>query len=488
MSKDFSALVDQGLAFQRMAEQVADLSRLVDTLLEEVRLKDERIRLQDEVIRELREEVARLKRNSGNSSKPPSSDIAKPPKTRSADGKKRKIGGQPGHEKHERTSFPPGQIDEIKQLELSQCPDCGGALVLDRKAEPKVQQTVELPVCPVIVTEYQRPGFYCEHCKTTHFAPLPQGVGEGQLFGPRLVALTAFLKGSLHASYRGIQSFFSDALGLDVSLGLIPKMIQKASLSLALAYNELAMALRSEPLVHVDETGSKENGKRRWVWAFIAKQLSLFRYADTRSRLELDAVLEDFSGIRVSDFYPGYTKEDEARHQFCNAHLIRDIKFLTTLPDEKTRLFGEHLEKDFRALFKIWHQRDTSPKDTWLQTMQRILTRIRKRVDKAGYEGAARRLANRIRKYWLSIFRFVYEPDCPPTNNEAERALRHVAIDRRITQGTRGNKGKRWSERIWTARDTCIKQGRSLFDFLLKSLLATNTNTTPPTLLPITLT
>ena len=117
MSKDFSELVDQGLAFGRMARQVADLSRLVETLLEEVRLKDE-------VIRELREEVARLKRNSGNSSKPPSSDITKPPKTRSADGKKRKIGGQPGHEKHERVPFPPEQIDEIKPLELSRCPDC----------------------------------------------------------------------------------------------------------------------------------------------------------------------------------------------------------------------------------------------------------------------------------------------------------------------------------------------------------------------------
>ena len=478
MSKDFSELVDQGLAFGRMARQVADLSRLVETLLEEVRLKDE-------VIRELRLEVARLKRNSGNSSKPPSSDITKPPKTRSADGKKRKIVGQPGHEKHERVPFPPEQIDEIKPLELSRCPDCGGALVLNRKAEPKVQQTVELPMCPVIVTEYQRPGFYCEHCKTTHFAPLPQDVVEGRLFGSRIVALTAFLKGSLHTSYRGIQSFFSNVLGLDVSLGLFPKMIQKTSHSLALAYDELAMSLRSEPLVHVDETGSKENGKRRWVWAFIAKQISLFRYADTRSRLELDAVLEDFSGIRVSDFYPGYTKEDEARHQFCNAHLIRDIKFLATLPDEKTCSFGMHLEKDFRVLFKTWHQRDTLSQESWLQTMQRILTRIRKRVDKAGYEGAARRLANRIRKYWLSIFRFVYEPDCPPTNNEAERALRHVAIDRRITQGTRGNNGNRWSERIWTARDTCIKQGRSLFDFLLKSLLATTENTTPPTLLPI---
>ena len=75
-------------------------------------------------------------------------------------------------------------------------------------------------------------------------------------------------------------------------------------------------------------------------------------------------------------------------------------------------------------------------------------------------------------------------PGIDPTNNTAEQAIRFVVIDRRITQGTRGEKGQRWSERIWTVIATCSQQGCSVWDYLQATVQAYFTGGEVPTLLP----
>jgi len=102
----------------------------------------------------LEAEVARLRKNSSNSSKPPSSDIVKPPKPSSSFGrKKRRIGGQLGHPRHERPAFSPDQIDRTRAYELECCPDCGGRL--KRLADDRVIQQVEIVRQPVTVSEHR---------------------------------------------------------------------------------------------------------------------------------------------------------------------------------------------------------------------------------------------------------------------------------------------------------------------------------------------
>ena len=91
-------------------------------------------------------------------------------------------------------------------------------------------------------------------------------------------------------------------------------------------------------------------------------------------------------------------------------------------------------------------------------------------------------MAERFVQHGESYFRFITTPGIEPTNNLAEQAIRFVAIDRRITQGTRGQSGQTWCERIWTAVATCEGQGRSLFDFLCESVMAYFQGPTAPTL------
>ena len=161
--------------------------------------KDRRIAEQDQEIAELKallkaalEEIARLKKNSSNSSKPPSSDIVKPTKDKDRR-RKKKIGAQKGHKQHLREPFKPEQVDQTVELKLEACPKCGGTLKAT-KEPPKKHQQVELVEKPFLVTEFQQHQYWCEQCQCYHDAPLPPEVKRSGLFGKNLIALTAYLK------------------------------------------------------------------------------------------------------------------------------------------------------------------------------------------------------------------------------------------------------------------------------------------------------
>lgn len=175
-----------------MVKQVTiDLSRIEDpAAVEIIKFLLEENRLLRERIVSLEAEVARLKKNSSTSSKPPSSDITKPAHEQRQPGV-RKIGGQAKHVGKSRTMLPPEKVDKTQELKLEQCPECGDQLKETEDSEILIQQTIELREKPIEVTEYHRPGRWCDKCKKMHYAKLPAGVIEDQLCGPRLQALIA---------------------------------------------------------------------------------------------------------------------------------------------------------------------------------------------------------------------------------------------------------------------------------------------------------
>ncbi len=172
--------------------------------------------------------------------------------------------------------------------------------------------------------------------------------------------------------------------------------------------------------------------------------------------------------------------------QFCLAHLIRDIKFLTTLPGEADQRFGARLLIEFKRLFHFWHLREKIPKERFDRIMLRIKDRVLRLAEPCalGERSKSRTLAKRLVKHGESIFRFLFDPAVPPTNNAAERGIRTTVIDRRITQGSRSPMGREWNARIWTVLGTCRKQGRSAWQFLQNALSAYHFQTPAPSLLP----
>jgi transposase len=437
---------------------------------------------------ELETELARLRKDSSNSSKPPSSDIVKPPKPPCASGrKKRRIGGQPGHPRHERVAFPPEQIDAIRTYKLNRCPDCGGRLK-PMKGGAQVIQQVEIVRKPVRIVEHRAGAYWCVHCGRAHAAPMPAQVVKCGLMGPDLTALVAYLKGVCHASFSTVRKYLRDVMGVTISRGQLAKLIAKVSAALADPYQQLLNQLPSQPRLNVDETGHKDNGKPLWTWCFRAELFTLFKIQPSRGSAVLLKVLGDeFDGVLGCDYfsaYRKYMKDFGVAVQFCLAHLIREVKFLLTLPDPVTQNYAQRLLKALRQLFRIIHRREEMTPERF----QRALERARKAVLKVGRRAPARRqarnLAKRFRQHGAAYFRFITAPGMEPTNNLAEQAIRFVVIDRRITQGTRSEIGRQWNERIWTTIATLTQQGRSILAYLRDAFHAYLHNQTTPALLP----
>ena len=473
-----------------MREELEQLSHreliaLVGQLLERVEALEQRNA-------ELEAEVARLRKNSSTSSKPPSSDIVKPPKSaKGRSGKrgkrgKRKAGGQPGHAKHERTPFAPDQLDGEWEYTLDSCPDCGGDLK-SAQAEPRVVQQVELVDKPVRIDEHRAGAFWCPRCRKVHWAPLPAEVVKGGLVGPRLTAHIGYLKGACHASYTTIQKYISDVLGVPLSTGQLAKVIGKVTSALDPAYVELLAALPSAASLNVDETGHKDNGERYWTWCFRAHLYTLFRIDPSRgSEVLLDTLGKEFAGVIGADYFSAYRKymgDCGVLIQFCLAHLIRDVKYLTTLSDKATQKYGNNLLARLRQLFQVIHRRERMSGTAFQRALEKARKELVWTATHPPHTCAAGNLAERFRKHGDAYFQFITTPGIEPTNNLAEQAIRFVVIDRRITQGTRGATGRRWCERIWTTLATCAQQGRSAFEFLEQAVHAHFTGQSAPSLL-----
>ena len=480
---------------QQLTERVAKLEeKLLEAMERVARLEEENARLRDENAQlhqdnaRLQQQLAAACKDSSTSSKPPSSDIVKPKKPLPNGGKKRKKGGQPGHEQHLRSPFPPEAVDHFEPPTLDCCPDCGGRLVASR-CEPEVLQQVEITETPTVVTEHQGLAYWCPHCRKVHYAPMPETVVKAGLFGPRLTALVAFMKGVCHASFSTIRKFLRDVVRVQVSRGYLAKIVHKVSESLAPAYAELFERLPGEAVLNIDETGHKENGQKFWTWCFRAQMYTLFRIDKSRgSKVLVEVLGEEFNGVLGCDYFSAYRKymrDCDVLLQFCMAHLIRDVKFLLTLPGRKVQAYGQRLRDALRELFGAIHRREKMT----AAGFQKALEASREQVMKAATTRVpdakhARNLAKRFRENGEAYFRFITTPGIDPTNNLAEQAIRFVVIDRHITQGTRSEKGRRWCERIWTVMATCAQQGRAVFQFLLDSVQAHLCGTPPPSLLP----
>jgi transposase len=267
----------------------------------------------------------RTKYDSGNSSKPPSSDIVKPPKDHAKNKKrKRRRGGQPGHPRHERSPFPAEQVTRAHDHTRDCCPDCGGAL--DKADEaPRIIQQVEIKEVPIEIDEHRGHAPWCAQCQRVHYAPLPQPVVKAGLAGPNLTALVGFLKGVCHASFSTIRKFLRDVVKITISRGQLAKLIQKVSASLEATYAELLAALPNESVLNVDATGHRDQGKRLWTWCLRAPLFTLFRIDPSRGSDVLIQVLgEEFDGLLGCDYfsaYRKYMKDFDVRVQFCLAHL-----------------------------------------------------------------------------------------------------------------------------------------------------------------------
>jgi transposase len=478
-------------------EQLLDLVLVLIEQNRELSEQNRKLTAQNQMLIErnsqLQERVENLERrlhmNSTNSSLPPSSDPPstnkKPPRKNKK--RKRKRGGQKGHKGSCRQMLPEDQVDHFVDLTPCSCERCGGLKLKTDPNDPWRHQVVELQEILTQITEYRMHNGICKKCGHHTRASLPNEVSTRN-FGPKLESFVAYLSGSGHLSKRRIQELLQDVFKTSMSLGAISGCEATVSESLKVAYIEAHQAAEKVDIAHADESGWREGLSTAWLWVMVTNYLVVFMVDKRRSQEAAKRLLNKFDGILVCDRYGAYNIHKGLR-QFCWAHLLRHFYGFSELPGEAGRI-GEKLVSKTHTMFHWLHRvRDgTMERKDFKDRMQKLKVEIEdllilgKQCGQKNISGTCKQIMKKSHYLWI----FVEHEQVPPTNNEAERAIRKVVLWRKGSFGTQSERGSRFVERILTTISTCRKQGRSVFEFLTDSRLAHINRTPFPTLLPST--
>jgi transposase len=420
--------------------------------------------------REVAELKARLDKDSTNSSIPPSASHphAKPapPKPKS----KRRRGGQPGHDKHARALIPADQCQTIVPCLPAHCRRCGQPLS-GCDPQPLRHQVWELPDIQPVVNEYQRHRLVCA-CGCSTCGQLPAGVASGQA-GPRLAAFAGLLMACFRQSKRRAAQFLATILNQPASAAWMVLLQNRCAGALQPAYDELAATLPGQAVLHIDESPTKEGPARGWVWTVVAKTFTLFACRTSRGA--------DVPKQLLGENYPGIIHCDRAkmywrfgRLQWCWAHLKRDFQALIDDPCHTRKRLGRDLMRPTKELFALWRRvRDgTISRRTFVLRMQPIRHAVEMLLLRGYFDGRTRGICKELWKHRGHLWSFVDVEGVEPTNNAAERALRHAVIWRKLSFGTQSAAGSRFVERMLTVIETCRRAGRNAFAWLTAAVRA----------------
>lgn len=434
-----------------------------------------------ELLKQALEKIAylekQLKRNSKNSSKPPSTDQksntpdkeAKPPRDSRA-GKAR-------------PSFPPEKIDRHVQCKQDNCPHCGSSKIQLNGRSPEIIQQAELPAIKAIITEFQLQKYCCNECGKNSTACLPPGIPDSA-FGPKLMGLLATLTGVLHVAKREAVQLIKDLYDVDMGIGSVPNVEERVTAALDPVYDRIhKFVLEHKFCTHFDETGWRDRGKRHFVWLATCQQAAVYRIDRNRSAAAFKRLIEQETWMApaVTDRYAVYNSFP--KHQLCLAHLIREFKAYGER-DGPDKTIGQAIENELRLSCKI-HCEYRDGKIPLAQRNRQLGARKR-RVEYWLDDGLANGSDALAKICWSlledfdKLWTFTRILGMEPTNNMAERDLRKLVIWRKKSYGTRSERGKKFVERITTCAQTIRKQGKNVLHFIQNAVECLYSQILPP--------
>jgi transposase len=425
-----------------------------------------------------------------NSSVPPSSQHPHDKPVQSVKEKSaRNKGGQPGHPQRTRALIPSENCAEVILLTPSECRHCGAEL-RGQDPDPLRHQVWELPEIKPVVTEYQQQRLTCGCCGVSTCAELPSGVPTGQS-GPRLIALATLLMAYFRLSKRRTAAFFSMLLNQPCSVGHVVNMQNLGTSALRPCFHELVEALPLQSAVNIDETPTKQQTHKAWLWTFVATRFTVFGLRLSRSA----GILHDWLGLD----YEGVVGCDRARmyfffalRQWCWAHLKRDFQAISEFRGSagatRAAALGRQLLGRTNEMFHHWHRvRDgTLTRKGFkrhanrLQGLFYMLLEDGQQCGHAPTEATCQELLTHFDVLWT----FVDNENIEPTNNASERSLRHAVIWRKLSFGTQSVAGSRFLETLLTVIETCRQQNRSVFAFITDAVQRRLQHQPAPSLLP----
>lgn len=450
------------MAAAQLPQTVPECHAVIALLIERVKLLEERVNL-----------------DSNNSSKPPSSNGPGTLNRAQRRASQRKRGAQPGHKGHSRAMLDETEVDRLVDCKPEAVCECGGQVELT--GSPQRHQVFEVPPLRAQVDEYRLYSGRCAGCGKPHAGVLPAGVPKGQL-GPRALSLVGVLGTRYHLTQRKIRNLLDQLMGLSFSVGAISQAHGKVACALKAPVAQAAASLCSAEALWMDETHYPREGIANWVWAAVQPLLAVFAIYPSRARyVILDFIGEKCSATVTTDRYAGYAFIDTERRQICWAHLLRDLNRIGQRPGQAGRI-GRRLLGLGLVMFR---RRDKG--ELAGEKLDGLRLRMHAALQRGAQQQQCSRTANtcaNILKLWPALWTFTTNSTLVPTNNAAEQALRSIVLKRKISGPTRSLRGDQFLARGFSVHETCLRQGRDLWEFMHSAVHAFIANTAPPSLMP----
>jgi len=421
----------------------------------------------------------KVAKNSGNSSKPPSSDgLGKPPLKPMPQSLRKKTGKKPGGQtgRDGKTLLPVEQPDQIVTHRPESCWHCKVSLQEAHEVTYLRRQVFEMPKPSVVVTEHRAIKLRCSCCGKETQAPFPTDVLHPVQYGPHLLGFATYLHGVHLLPFARCAQIIQDITTASFSVGSLSQALSMATTNLEPFDRRLEKALDQVKHKHADETGSRIAGRLQWVHVRCTKTLCrLFRHTHRGATALED--LSGYSGCLMSDFYSSYVRLC-CSHQFCGAHLLRELTFAHEVLGQ---CWAGSLKVVIEQMVSCCHRAReegatsvsnagilASAFDRWVQEglesnpLPTSPPRKRGRLAK----GKVRCLLERLRDFRSQYLAFLFDLSLPFTNNEAERDLRMWKVKGKISGCFRTIAGADAFCRLRSYILTCQKQGMRLIDCL----------------------
>jgi transposase len=375
--------------------------------------------------------------------------------------------------------------DEEVPRKPTACRRCGAALA-GSDPQPLRHQVIDLPAIKPHVTEYQLHRLPCPRCGTSTCATLPEGVPTGQQ-GPRLQAVVAVLTGVYRLSKDQAQTLCADLFATPVCPGTVCQLEQQTAAALDPVVGPLREYVQTQH-VNMDETGWREEGQRAWLWVAVTALVTIFPIGRSRGSAVARSLLgPGWHWVLTSDRFSAYQWLALRRRQLCWAHLRRDFQAMMDRDNAGSDI-GLELLLFANDVFHGWYRvRDGTLRRSSLRTCiagQRPW--LRDLLGKGAVCGCAKTAAvcRELLKLEPALWTFLRVEGVEPTNNAAERALRHAVLWRKSSHGTASAKGSHFVASILSVAATCRQQGRNVLEFVTACCQAHLQGRPAPSLLP----
>jgi transposase len=415
----------------------------------------------------LKEKLAKYEtpKNSNNSSIPPSKDENRPFKSKSLRKKTgRKPGGQKGHKGTtlEMVSDP----NEIINHAPEYCECCGKDLTDTPGEFVERKQVIDLPPIEPVVTEHR---IYKKKCDCGHvtMSSFPGGLKAPVSYGPMIEGLTGYFHSRQYIPFLRMQELFRDIFSVPISEGGIHCLLNRLSTKALPLYYRIREMITNSLEVGTDETGSRLNGKKIWIWTWQNNRITWLTGSDNRGYKTIEENFpEGFKkAVFVHDCWRSHFQTDVHTHQLCTAHMLRELQYL----EER---YHHQWPVRFRKLIlqSIKLKEDLAPGDYYQPINER--TALQNRLEKLlAYEIDEKlkelvSFQKRMLKYKDYIITFLYHPKVPPDNNGSERAIRNVKVKQKISGQFKSWKGVENFMVLRSITDTALKNNQNVLKAL----------------------